>query len=254
MEMFGGRLGFALGVAGIAALFAGLLLFLAPIRLRLALTWEERERRLLGEADVVLALGIVRRSLRFRLAPPEPLCNLVSPRPGGSPVPSDDHRTPDPEPFVGEHTLRTSDEEGKPASAEGVMQTERGRYSLAEVGERVRAVLHGRREYPAAYARLRRALRHGRIERLSVRLAVGTGDAVTTAYLVGLLWGILGVLVGWASSYVPLSHRPALSIRPVFSRAGLTGEAEGIVQIPPVHAIRAALFFYQMYRKGRDGG
>lgn len=253
--MLGVRLGLVLGVVGSAAILLGLLLFLAPMRLRFALTWKGQGDHLLGEADVVLALGIARRTFRFHLAPPEPLLALLSSGLESS-VSSSPGRTSDPDfPLEQRAPQAPGGGENRPKaegnSAEGAVRTGKGRSGAAE---RVRAVLRGRRECPAAYARFRRALRHGRIEDLSVWLAIGTGDAATTAYLAGLLWGVLGVLLGWASSFVPFLRRPTLSVHPAFSQAGFSGRAEGIVRIPPVHAIRAALYFYQMYRKGRDGG
>jgi len=231
----------ALGSVGILLV---LIVFFTPLRLRFSFTWEEGDDQLQGEIEVTLALGLVRRSQYLRFKPPEPLLALFLPGPateGRSDVPHSSHDKEDPQ-----KKARTS--------VEGVVQAGTSHFSPAEFAERLKVFLRARGKFASSYAQFKRSLRHGRIEELWIQLVVGTEDATTSAYLVSFLWGFLGFFLGRVSSFVPFRRLPKLHISPVFAKPVFSGRVEGIVRISVVHAIRAALIFYQMYRKGRDEG
>ncbi len=85
------------------------------------------------------------------------------------------------------------------------------------------------------------AARPWRVQRLRLRLAVGTGEAALTALCSGAAWAALTALVGAAGGRVGFARPPEVDVAADFSRRGLAAEWECIAETRLGHIIIAGV-------------
>ncbi|MFD2611965.1 DUF2953 domain-containing protein [Paenibacillus gansuensis] len=77
----------------------------------------------------------------------------------------------------------------------------------------------------------KRLLRHVRVTEVRWYTTAGVGDAVETAILSGVIWGLKSSILGYALRYVRLKKTPKLGVWPVYNKPHFTTELEGQAQI-----------------------
>ena len=95
----------------------------------------------------------------------------------------------------------------------------------------------------ARWAPLLALLRFGRVERLSLDVRLGAGDAALTGQAAALAWAAAGGATAWfAARFGPLRAAPRLRVEPVFDRTVLRVRAVCIVASAPRDIIIAFLW------------
>lgn len=88
---------------------------------------------------------------------------------------------------------------------------------------------------------LKETLRHVRMMKLNWQTTIGSGDAVETATLTGLAWGLKGSIVGYISNYIKLRVQPRLHITPHYQESNFTTDFTCIFKIRTGYAMIAGL-------------
>lgn len=92
------------------------------------------------------------------------------------------------------------------------------------------------------------------IERLRVKSIIGTGDAASTAIMMGVVWGVKSALVSLLIERIAFIHRPQLEVIPDFDKPCLDFHVDCIFRFTIGEIIHAAWprLFYVFRRKGGD--
>lgn len=86
-------------------------------------------------------------------------------------------------------------------------------------------------------------------ERLDWKTFIGTGDAAEAGFLVGVVWTIKAMVIGWVSPYLQWKRVPDFMIEPDFHRSRLDMYFHSIIRFRLGHAI-----FAIMRLRGKDKG
>ena len=104
---------------------------------------------------------------------------------------------------------------------------------------------------PDFYRQLRRFLRHVHCTRFRWQTEIGTGDAMETGVLSGLLWAIKTNLYQLLSRWIDCEAPPAFAVRPNFTQSVLLISLESIIRFRIGHAIFAIIQVFRHYWKRR---
>lgn len=78
------------------------------------------------------------------------------------------------------------------------------------------------------YAIIKKFLRHVQLEIKQWETQIGTGDAMSTAIIVGVAWELKGIFLGLSSKYMLLNENPNLIVKPDFNNQVLNSRFECI--------------------------
>lgn len=93
-------------------------------------------------------------------------------------------------------------------------------------------------DFAAAFLRRKRRLS---MERFTLRLTFGTGDAMQTALLTSAAWSTLYAVIGATNRWIRWLEKPRIHIDPVFAGNHFSGEFYCIFRVYPGDIIVAAL-------------
>lgn len=123
--------------------------------------------------------------------------------------------------------------------------------ALAHHGDPYLAILHF---FQTDWARFLTPRKIGRylfqrikILSLSLKAAVGTGDAAETAVLLGVLWAVIGSAATSISRIKSMKTKPVLELYPLYDRRALNIGFECIACLRPFHII-ITVFLYLLCR------
>ncbi|MBP3964420.1 DUF2953 domain-containing protein [Paenibacillus lignilyticus] len=103
---------------------------------------------------------------------------------------------------------------------------------------------------------VRITLGHVRLTEWYWRTAVGTGDAMWTAMLTGMVWSVKTTSIGVLSQLVRLTADPSLVVEPVYQKPHFSTEGKFTAKVPFGYAIFAILRLFVRIKKahGLPGG
>ena len=88
-------------------------------------------------------------------------------------------------------------------------------HKLLEWRKQLKQILNQVRDL---YPELKKFLKHVQIDKYQWESIIGTGDAVNTAVLTGVIWGLKGSLLGLITAYVKLAPKPFIKVIPEYSK------------------------------------
>lgn len=100
------------------------------------------------------------------------------------------------------------------------------------------------------YPVIKQFLKHIRMDQFSWQSVIGTGDAMNTGVLSGVLWGFKGLTVGIVSKYMKLTKKPALNVIPDFKQKRMQIQFECILRFRVGHVIVTGMRLLSKYLKG----
>ncbi|BBH21045.1 hypothetical protein Back11_23900 [Paenibacillus baekrokdamisoli] len=96
---------------------------------------------------------------------------------------------------------------------------------------------------------VRRTLAHIRLTEWKWQTKVGTGDAMWTAMITGMLWSVKTTSIGVLSQLVRLKIDPKLEVEPIYARAYFSTEGEFTAKINFGYAMYAGIHLMQQMKK-----
>ncbi|WP_308639095.1 DUF2953 domain-containing protein [Paenibacillus silvisoli] len=103
---------------------------------------------------------------------------------------------------------------------------------------------------------VRNTLNHVHLTELRWKTAVGTGDAMWTAMLTGMVWSVKTTALGVASQLIRLNAEPNLTVEPVYQKAYFATEGQFTAKVTFGYAIFAVIRLYVRMKRahGIPGG
>lgn len=96
-------------------------------------------------------------------------------------------------------------------------------------------------------------LKESRIEELWVEISVGLGRADLTAWAVGIIWSVTGLIAVSLSRLVaPGSAGPRVRVNPSFEKPGFTLTVRGRVRVRVYHLLTAAWRAFRAMRRTKE--
>jgi hypothetical protein len=92
------------------------------------------------------------------------------------------------------------------------------------------------------------------IRHLSIKVMAGTGDAVSTGLLVGLLFGFVHLALGTSSRHTTFDEIPQIEIQPNFNHLEFQIQFSGIIRVRAGYAISAALRLFFVWKRRKSDG
>lgn len=87
------------------------------------------------------------------------------------------------------------------------------------------------------YAIIKVFLKHVKIDLFKWESKIGTGDAMVTGILNGLLWGVKGSIIGLISKYFRMTEKPIFSVVPEYNKVLYHSMFECILRFKVGHVI-----------------
>lgn len=101
------------------------------------------------------------------------------------------------------------------------------------------------------YRTTEKLLKHVYIEQFKWESNFGTGDAMNTGILTGVIWGIKGISLGIISNFMILHTKPTISVTPIYDKQVFKSRLECIIKVRLGHVILTGIkLLFKLYQGG----
>lgn len=100
------------------------------------------------------------------------------------------------------------------------------------------------------YPIIKKFFKHIRMDQLSWQSVIGTGDAMSTGVLSGVLWSFKGLIIGILSKYIRLTKKPGINVISDFKQKRVIIQFECILRFRVGHLIVTGMRLLLKYFKG----